>query len=207
MALIEQYGDDNRVTDTGLVVTYAKRKIYGDWTHSAGAGIDHYYEAWEWTRYARKSYRYVGMSRAAAEECRDDMIEMYTRDGKTHLSGEWWHPNAQFSRERRPNSKENVGTARSTIKRNCVVSCFPASASGFWIDEFRDRRYAITEETWDVADNVFEAGQTPAGWKPLPPLSEIGVYESPLRASWPVVHAVNVKYDKFFPWARKRKAK
>ena len=103
--------------------------------------------------------------------------------------------------------KMRARETRSTIKRNCVVSCFPASASGFWIDEFRDRRYAITEETWDVADNVFEAGQTPAGWKPLPPLSEIGVYESPLRASWPVVHAVNVKYDKFFPWARKGKAK
>ena len=62
------------------------------------------------------------------------LIEMYTRDGKTRIDGEWWHPNAQFSRERRPNSKENVGTARSTIKRALAYGYF-AGANGIAVEK------------------------------------------------------------------------
>ena len=68
------------------------------------------------------------------------LIEMYTRDGKTHLSGEWWHPNKQFGRDRRPNSKENVGTARSTIKRSHVYGFF-AGANGIAVEKGEESLY------------------------------------------------------------------
>ena len=62
------------------------------------------------------------------------LIEMWTRDGKKHVVGEWWHPNKQVSREVFPNEEENVGTARSTIKRALVYGYF-AGANGIDVEK------------------------------------------------------------------------
>jgi len=82
MALLNYYDSRNRVIDTGLTITYNKRRIYGDWVHTVGAGQDHYYQAWEMTRYAKKSYRYVGMDYATAQLCAAAMATKYTRTEK-----------------------------------------------------------------------------------------------------------------------------
>ena len=37
------------------------------------------------------------------------------------------------------------------------------------------------------------AGAPPDGFAPLPPLSSIGVQNTPERASWPIVHPVTIK--------------
>ncbi len=68
------------------------------------------------------------------------LIEMYTRDGKTHVVGEWWHPNKQFCRKVRPKAKEDVGTARSTIKRALVYGYF-AGANGIAIEKAEECLY------------------------------------------------------------------
>ncbi|MGN0853267.1 MAG: right-handed parallel beta-helix repeat-containing protein [Kiritimatiellia bacterium] len=59
---------------------------------------------------------------------------------------------------------------------------------------FMGAKYAYSPATWDVGGNVVGAGALPDGLKALPPLAAIGVYRSPERASWPVVHPVSRKY-------------
>lgn len=95
MALIPTYSSGNRVIDTDLSVTYNKRKIYGDWVHTVGAGQDHYYEAWEISRYAKKVYRYVGMDHSTAQSCATAMVSKYTRTQKDSI----WdlNNNAEFA--------------------------------------------------------------------------------------------------------------
>lgn len=87
MALIEEYGSSNRVIDQGKVVTYSKVKTYNRYSYLSGVNeittIGHEYE---YTRFCTKSYRYVGMTKAAAEECAEDMVALYTRTTKT---SEW----------------------------------------------------------------------------------------------------------------------
>lgn len=85
MGLLNYYDSRNRVVDTGLTVQYDKRKIYGDWTHTVGAGQDHYYEAWEMTRTARKTYKYVGMDEDTAKACVAAMTTLYTRTQKDSI--------------------------------------------------------------------------------------------------------------------------
>lgn len=87
MGLLTTYGAANRVIDTDLTITYEKRKTYGDWVHTVLAGEDHYYEAYEITRYAKKSYRYVGMDHATALACAAAMVTKYTRDQKDSVWG------------------------------------------------------------------------------------------------------------------------
>ena len=82
MGLLNYYDSRNRVIDTDLMVSYDKRKIYGDWAHTVGAGQDHYYEAWEMTRTARKTYKYVGMDHDTALACAAAMKAKYTRTQK-----------------------------------------------------------------------------------------------------------------------------
>ncbi len=53
--------------------------------------------------------------------------------------------------------------------------------------------YAYSPETWLKENNVANSPTPPPGFAPLPPVSAIGVYESPERASWPVSHPVTIK--------------
>lgn len=82
MALVPQHSASNRVIDTALTVTYARRKISGSWTFVALNVTTTYTEAWEYERHAVKSYRYVGMTLAGARACRTAMVQNYTRAAK-----------------------------------------------------------------------------------------------------------------------------
>ena len=86
MALLTSYGANNRVVDSGLVVTYSKRLISGNWGYTSGNMSGYYNYMIELHRYARKSYRYVGMTYDAAISCRNAMITYYTR---TVYQSEW----------------------------------------------------------------------------------------------------------------------
>ena len=80
MALLTSYGEANRVIESALSVTYEYTKIYGKWTYMTSISTSTTYdEVYQYTRRARKSYRYVGMTLAAARECRDAMMAKYIR--------------------------------------------------------------------------------------------------------------------------------
>lgn len=79
-ALIDAYSSANRVVDTDLAVTYTKTKVYGQWTYSISpTATETRYEAWSYIRAANKSYRYVGMTKAAADACANAMRSKYQR--------------------------------------------------------------------------------------------------------------------------------
>lgn len=93
MALITHYGPANRVIDTALTVTYSRNRITGSWGWSNGLNGGGTITAMqEYHRRASKSYRYVGMTDAAKDECVAAMIALYTVDAYTSYwesSGVW----------------------------------------------------------------------------------------------------------------------
>ena len=114
------------------------------------------------------------------------LIELWTRDGKTHIDGEWWHPNEQYSRKARPKAKENVGTARSTIKRALVYGYF-AGANGIAVEkaeeclyegdisDFQNRK--LSKYGRDFEDVMQLAEKTPRGICLTPVAVLTSVYE------------------------------
>ena len=97
MALIATFtrNGSNLVVDSGLVVTYSKSLINGNWSYTS-ANVSGYYDyMMEYHRRARMSFRYVGMTKAAAEACKAAMIAAYTRTSKmslwdgTTMGGAW----------------------------------------------------------------------------------------------------------------------
>jgi hypothetical protein len=91
----ETYGDRNLVIDEALTVTYSKQLIQGSWGYTA-ANVSGYYNYMnEYHRYARKSFKYVGMKYATAVTCRDDMIKYFKREfyvdvwNGTVMGGQW----------------------------------------------------------------------------------------------------------------------
>ena len=85
MSLLTSHSSANRVVDSALVVTYSVSRVSGYWEQQSSMGItvashDH---MWEYHRRARKSYRYVGMTEAAAKTCKDAMTSLYTRSTST----------------------------------------------------------------------------------------------------------------------------
>ena len=97
MALIATFtrNGSNLVVDSGLVVTYSKSLVSGSWSWVSANVEGTYGYMMEYHRRARMSFRYVGMTKAAAESCRDAMISAYTRsfymsvwDGTT-MGGNW----------------------------------------------------------------------------------------------------------------------
>lgn len=85
MALIGEngthWGDSNLVVDTDLVVSYSTRRITGRWSWvEEGSVTITRSEAWEGTRHAVKSFRYVGMTRDEAQDCAKAAKELFTRD-------------------------------------------------------------------------------------------------------------------------------
>lgn len=76
---------------------------------------------------------------------------------------------------------------RTVVRRNVSFDATPQ------LIQFMGARYAYSPQTWCVENNVENARRKPEGFAPLPPLSAIGVYDSPNRASWPVSHPVTLK--------------
>lgn len=83
MSLCTSHSDANVVIEEALTVTYSNSIIQGNWGYTS-ANVSGYYSTMrEIHRYARKSFRYVGMTYAAAKACRDELVTLFTRDFKT----------------------------------------------------------------------------------------------------------------------------
>ena len=82
MALKTSYGSGNLRITAGLVINYTSKMTNGSWVGTSvttsTAAVTYGY-MWEAHRYARMGFRYFGMTRSAANGCRDAMIAKYTR--------------------------------------------------------------------------------------------------------------------------------
>ena len=76
---------------------------------------------------------------------------------------------------------------RTAIRRNIFFNG-TTNLVGFMV-----AKYAYSPETLLVEDNSDSVSTPPKGFAPLPPVDQIGVYESPERATWPVSHPVTIK--------------
>ena len=82
MAFKTTYGSGNLLITAGLVINYSSKMTNGSWTGTsvtASSGSVTYGYMWEAHRYARMGFRYFGMTKSAANACRDAMIAKYTR--------------------------------------------------------------------------------------------------------------------------------
>lgn len=94
MGLLTTYTDENKVIDSGLTISYSKSKVFGSWTATsmtASTASVTYNEAWEYRRFARGTFRYVGMDYDTARACAAAMVTKYTRS--TIISK--WDPTGQ----------------------------------------------------------------------------------------------------------------
>ena len=95
MALLTSHSSANLVIDSGLVVTYSKSLVSGSWAYVSANVSGSYAYMMEYHRRARMSFRYVGMTEAAAAACKAAMISAYTRSFKisiwddTSMGGSW----------------------------------------------------------------------------------------------------------------------
>lgn len=93
MALLTTATADNRAIDTALSKTYARRVVYGTWTKVELNVTTTYTKAWEYSRVATKSYRYVGLTEAAAKQIAAYYADYYTRATKV---SEWDSEDGEF---------------------------------------------------------------------------------------------------------------
>ena len=116
MALLTSYGSANCVVECGLVVGYSKFPIYGQWEYEDALSVVTVNKAWQYTRSATKSYRYVGMTYATAKSCKAAMISKYTR---TFKNSEW---NAQSGSTEHfsESSSNNASILMADIALVCV---------------------------------------------------------------------------------------
>lgn len=81
-ALIPSYSADNRVVESSLSVSYFRKVVQGKWVGTtaveSSASVT-YTAMYEYHRVARKVYKYVGMTEAAAKDCAAAKISTYTR--------------------------------------------------------------------------------------------------------------------------------
>lgn len=77
--LIEQYSSDNRVVEEELGITYTMARVYGAWVYVSGTVTTTYSSMWSYIRTATKHYKYVGMTKDAAESCATDIRTIYAR--------------------------------------------------------------------------------------------------------------------------------
>ena len=97
MSLLTTYGAHNRVEEQSLDIRYKKTRISGQWSWSAIATPvgETFYYMWECHRYATKSFRYVGMTKDTADQCKRAMVSKYTRSFRMSrwrddcMNGEW----------------------------------------------------------------------------------------------------------------------
>lgn len=99
MALVSTFPSDQqdrakiRKVDTGLNVTYSRRTIFGTWGWTNSLNVTGaYYSMMEYHRYARKRYRYVGMTSGAKDACISAMNSLYNRTCWTN----YWQDNGSW---------------------------------------------------------------------------------------------------------------
>lgn len=79
MALFQSHSSSNLVIEQGLTVWNSNRLIHGNWTWESISLSGSFASMWEAHRYAQQSFRYIGMTKAAAEACVEAMKTQYTR--------------------------------------------------------------------------------------------------------------------------------
>ena len=79
MALLNSHSASNLVIEQGLTVWNSNRLIHGNWTWESISMSGSFASMWEAHRYAKQSFRYVGMTKAAADACATAMKTAYTR--------------------------------------------------------------------------------------------------------------------------------
>ena len=93
MALLTSASAVDRVVDAHLRVVYARRPIYGTWTYVTLNITTTYTKAWEYSRVATKTYRYVGLTETAAKAKAAELNTLYTRATKV---SEWDSVDGEF---------------------------------------------------------------------------------------------------------------
>ena len=79
MAIRTSYSSANLVIEQGLTVWNSNRLVHGTWAWESISLSGVHVSMWEAHRYARQSFRYVGMTKDAADACVADMKDIYTR--------------------------------------------------------------------------------------------------------------------------------
>lgn len=79
MALLTTYGDNNKVTEQGLKITYSQNARF---TLVKENGEYKLKPIYHFTRYITKRYKYVGMTKDAARTCQDAKVLQYTKEIK-----------------------------------------------------------------------------------------------------------------------------
>lgn len=79
MALRTSHSSANLVIDSALVVSYSRSLISGNWSYTSANVSSSYNYMMEYHRRARQSFRYVGMTKVAADSCKSAMVAKYTR--------------------------------------------------------------------------------------------------------------------------------
>ena len=93
MGLLSAGTSANRDVTNELTITYVRRLIRGQWSYTQGTQTLYYNFAWQYERHATKNYKYVGLSRSAAQTLAQSMITYYTRQTYVSL---WNAGNAGF---------------------------------------------------------------------------------------------------------------
>ena len=86
--------------------------------------------------------------------------------------------------------------SRTVIRANYISQC-----STNWC-AYSFEKYACTPDAWRIESNYVSTQENPLtleeaekkGFAKLPPLSDIGVYPSEERLTWPISHPVTIKY-------------
>lgn len=124
--LLTTYSSNNRVIDAALSVTYYKRLVQGIWVGSSLIGdvaLNTYSLMSEYHRVARKTYKYIGMTLSAAQECAAAMKTIYTRA----VSFQRW--NSTASEGDQPGTWETLAETGTELSSEIVIS--HASGNGW----------------------------------------------------------------------------
>ena len=95
MAIRTSYSSENLVIEIGLKIWNSNRLIHGNWTWESISVTGSFASMWEAHRYAQQSFRYVGMTKAAADACVEYLKGVYTRSIRSTrwsgaaYEGEW----------------------------------------------------------------------------------------------------------------------
>lgn len=143
MSLRTSHSDANLVIDEALAVTYSNTIIHGSWGWSNGLNVTGtFYTMREIHRYARKTFRYVGMTFNAAKACAREMRELFTRD----IRASYWN-----------NGSWNIDTAGTILMAD--VACVHVAADGWDVHvnvNEDDVRYAMVNSSVDI-DQLFSS--------------------------------------------------
>ena len=146
---LDSYSSANRVIDSGLVVLKDWTFVFGSWTGTsvvASAASVTYSKMYLYRRRARAAYRYVGMTRAAAETCAAAMKEKYATNSSTRLRyAQIWNATAGSMGDWTSYRTDGVACARVSISKDSA------------------NLYSVIVEV-DEEDLVYSKSESPQSW-------------------------------------------